>query len=517
MASREPVSDAASVTAGDVTVTARGEVRAAAERMLGRLWIDRIAERFAAGDAASGERAVCGPAAPVDVPATPPAPGAVVVLGEGPSVRAAALLARRFGGASPIVVDGAEPGPLRRLADDPMRLREAHAVVTGGVRCEPARRAFTGLLRAAGVPAAEIAARVTVVAEPGSAAAAVAGREGHRLVAAPAPAVFGALSPYALVPAALAGADLTWALEEAATVSAALAAPDGNPGLALGAVLGGAARAGRGVVVLAASPGTPAGLAEWTAELFAGATRGRLLPVVQFGGMPLRPGPDRFLLSFGGRPHQDDATISGSPAARLAVLEYAAAVAAHLLGVEPPVAELPGAQAIGTVHGPFPEPPPAFTDGYGRDAVEVRTHDAAFAAAGALRPLLDEVARRAGDGHLALTAFLDADPVYGQGTRVRRLAGVLAARAARPVTVAWGCRYPAIGHDLSEKGVHVVLTGEAGRDVAVPGLPGIGLGPVRRAEAAPLGAGGARPVVRLHLRDREAGLHRLLECARSGT
>ena len=60
---------------------------------------------------------------------------------------------------------------------------------------------------------------------------------------------------------------------------------------------------------------------------------------------------------------------------------------------------------------------------------------------------------------------------------------LLASRCARPVIVSWGRRYPAFGNDL--------------RDARAARADG-------------------RPVVRLHLQDRWAGLARLLDSARGG-
>jgi glucose-6-phosphate isomerase len=86
------------------------------------------------------------------------------------------------------------------------------------------------------------------------------------------------------------------------------------------------------------------------------------------------------------------------------------------------------------------------------------------------------------------------------------------------VTISWGARYPAIGNDHREKGVYLMMTGNVVHDVPVPGRHQR-LGPlqVSRALGEARGATRAgRPVVRLHLQDRWAGLARLLESARGG-
>ncbi|WP_433338233.1 glucose-6-phosphate isomerase [Spirillospora sp. CA-294931] len=526
------------VVSGEMSITALGPIREAAERMLGRLWIDEIPVRLASEDprlwpsstAAGAEvRALCWPGQPGPARAVlgrlrelreeALADGLteVVLLGRGPTTRAAGLLARcRPDGDEPAadaltVLDGPEPAALLRASGDPDRLRRALVVVTGNDQAtDTLRRAFVQQLLDAGLTEAEIARRFVVVTEPGGVPAKRAAEAGHALIEAPEATAFGALSPYAVVPAALAGADVATLLERAAAVLPSLTRPENNPGLVLGAILGGAARAGRATVVLGGYPASVPGLADWVAPLLADATRGRVLPIVQRGGMTLMPADDVFLVTLDGRPNQDDATASGPLPDQLVVWEYAAAVAAHLLGADPldPAARLP--------ETPLPDTgeAPAFADPGG---VDVHTADARFAAAPDLDALVESVVARASeDGHLAIVAHLDPDEALGEGARVRRLAALLAARCARPVTITWGCRYPAIGNDHRERGVYLMLTGNAVHDVPVPGrFHHLGalqlaqaLGETRAAERA------GRPVVRLHLQDRWAGLARLLESAR---
>ncbi|WP_051712373.1 hypothetical protein [Spirillospora albida] len=552
-----------SVAAGATAITARGPLRDAAERVLGRLWIDEVPVRLASEDtalwlsAATAEvedRALCWPAQPgpgravleraAELRARALEAGLteVVLLGGGVPALAAQAIVRNAealtgGEAKPgetgapadeddpagrdpeplrlTVLDGPEPGPVLRLADDPERLGRTLIVVTGDdPGTEALQQVFLRLLAEAGLSAAEVAERFVTVAEPGSAAARRAAEAGHALVEAPAPTVFGALSPYALVPAVLAGADGAALLDEATTALPALTRPENNPGLVLGAILGGAARAGRGTVVLGGYAAARPGLAAWIAALLGGATGGRLTPIVQDGGYTVLPGPDLFLVTLDGRPHQDDATVSGPPAAQFVVWEYAAAVAAYLLDADPLASAAPAPLALDDGAGD-----PLFTDGEPGRAIEAYGTDPAFTAASGLEPLLDALAGRVGpDEHLAVLVYLDPDREHGDGARVRRLAAVLAARCARPVTVGWGHRDPAIGHDLRERGVYLVVTGNVVRDVPVPGRHhrlgmlqlARALGDARAARAL------GRPVARLHLQDRRAGLERLLDAARGG-
>ncbi|MFD0533903.1 hypothetical protein ACFQY7_09090 [Actinomadura luteofluorescens] len=145
------------------------------------------------------------------------------------------------------MLDGPDPGAPLRIRQDPERLNRTAFVVTGDdPATEALREVFAEALREEGLSPDGIARRFVTVAEPGAAAAKHAAETGLPLVEAPAPTAFGALSPYALVPAALAGADIATLLEEATAVLPSLTRPENNPGLVLGAILGGAARPGGG-------------------------------------------------------------------------------------------------------------------------------------------------------------------------------------------------------------------------------------------------------------------------------
>ncbi|GAA2591140.1 glucose-6-phosphate isomerase [Actinomadura fulvescens] len=527
------------VVSGNTTVTARGPVKDAAERMLGRLWIDQVPVRLASEDpalwpsaaaAADDGRTLCWPGQPGasrallarlgELRAAARAEGLteLALLGRGAPARAAGLIARNSAAGRPLtLLESAEPGPVVRLGADHERLRRTMVVVTGDdTVTETLRRIFVQMFQDLSLSAAQIARRFVTVAEPGAASAKRADEAGHALIEAPARTPFGALSPYALVPAALAGTDVARLLEQATTVLPALTRPENNPGLVLGAILGGAARAGRTTVVLGDYPASLPGLADWAAVLLAEATGGRILPLVQHGGLPVVPSDDVFLVTLDGRPRQDDATVTAPPSAQLVVWEYAAAVAAQLLGVDPLTPERAPAAAAGggTVES---VPPAMLVEGEPGQAVEVHTHDPVLGGATDLAGLFDALAERVGaDGHLAIVAHLDPDRARGQGAQVRRLGALLAARCARPVTISWGSRYPAVGNDRLERGVYLVLTGNVVHDVPVPDrhhrLSRLQL--ARALSEARAARNGGRPVVRLHLQNRWAGLARLLESAR---
>jgi glucose-6-phosphate isomerase len=115
-------------------------------------------------------------------------------------------------------------------------------------------------------------------------------------------------------------------------------------------------------------------------------------------------------------------------------------------------------------------------------------------------------------------AYLDR----GADADAARLRGALAARTLHPVTFGWGPRFL---HSTGQyhkggpqRGVFLQVTGAVSDDVAVPGRP-FSLGRLQRAQA--LGDLGAlrqrdRPAVRVHLRDRAAGIAQLLRAAGAG-
>lgn len=552
--------DFTAVHAGEVRITAQGEVRAAAERMFGRLWIDRVPDLLAAEDPGLWPTgpAACRPARPEPARALLPrlaelagharAEGLtdVLLIGTGPQARAADLIARAgpvdepstVGDGPPgrlTVLDGKDPGPLLRVALDDRRLLRTIVVLTAHQPGPDAlRQVFARTLAGKGLSQAEIARRFVVVADSGSALAALGRDAGHLAFEAPgadpAGQVFGALSASALVPAALAGVDVAALLDQAESVLPSLGRPENNPGLILGAMLGGCVRVGRDKLVLGDFSARWPGLSAWISALLTGATEGALLPIVQDGGLPLAPAGDLFQIVLDGRPHQDDATVSGPLGAQLVLWEHAAAVAAHLLGTDPFTAgrsrPAPHGMDPGSGHalpdgagGQVAPTGPLFTAGAAAKSVEVYADEERFPHVkdlnGVLDALIDTVPV---DGYFSVMAYMDPDRVHGQGNGVRRLAALLAARCSRPVTINWRPLYPVPTDDVMENGVFLILTGNVPHDAAVPDMR-CRLSGLQLAEA--LGAVRAltergRPVVRLHLHDRWTGITHLLEAARGG-
>jgi glucose-6-phosphate isomerase len=127
------------------------------------------------------------------------------------------------------------------------------------------------------------------------------------------------------------------------------------------------------------------------------------------------------------------------------------------------------------------------------------------------------LSRLSANGYLAVMAYLDREGADAALADVRR---PLAIRTRRPVTFGWGPRFL---HSTGQyhkggppTGVFLQVTGAVEDDLAVPGRP-FTFGQLITAQAAgdaQVLADHNRPVLRLHLTDRAAGLSRLLEVLR---
>jgi len=451
----------------------------------------------------------------------------VVLAGMGGSSLAPEVISRSAG--VPLtVLDTTDPQQVAAALRD--RLETALVVVSSKsgstVETDSHRRIYERAFAGLGLSPEQVARRFVVVTDPGSPLEKTADEAGYHVVLAD-PNVGGrysALTAFGLVPAALAGADVTRLLDEADSVASVLAGTSDNPGLALGAALGGYALAGHDKAVLADCGSGLAGFGDWAEQLIAESTgkdgHGILPVVVEGESAPgFSPGPDVHLIALGDPAGPVDTVISGPLGAQFLVWEYAVAVAGRLLGVnpfdQPNVTESKDntrrllAEAG---DGPLPAGEPAFTDG----AIDVHGDADFIAGAADLAGLLDAVLWSLPEsGYLAIMAYLDR---VGDAD-AQRLRTALAARTPHPVTFGWAPRFL---HSTGQyhkggpqSGVFLQITGALAEDVEVPGEP-YTLGRLQLAQA--LGDLGAlsrrgRPAIRLHLRDRPAGVAQLLAAA----
>ncbi|MGH3787159.1 MAG: glucose-6-phosphate isomerase [Pseudonocardiaceae bacterium] len=417
------------------------------------------------------------------------------------------------------VLDTTDPGQVTdALAGDLERTVLVVSSKSGStVETDSHRRVFAEAFAAAGL---DPAAHLVVVTDPGSPLQQIAEAQGYRSVITADPNVGGrysALTAFGLVPAGLAGADIATLLDDAAQVAPLLAGDDpANPALRLAAALAAGHSAGTDKVALADTGSEIVGFADWAEQLIAEST-GKdgtgLLPVVVEG--PAAPGfadagPDVTTVAIGPAVEAAAVSVEGTLGAQFLIWEHATAVVGRMLLINPfdqpdvEAAKVAARSQLTDATGPAVAP--AFVDGdvavypagYWLPA-DVSTLDDALRALIAAVPSL---------GYLAVQAYLDR--IADASAAVLR--AELARRTHLQTTFGWGPRflhstgqYHKGGH---QNGAFLQLTGAVERDIPVPDTP-FTLGELQRAQAlgdAEVLAAHGRPVLRLHLRDRAAGL-----------
>jgi glucose-6-phosphate isomerase len=395
----------------------------------------------------------------------------VVLAGMGGSSLAPEVIAATAG-VQLTILDTTDAGQIRAALAD--RLASTVVVVSsksgGTLETDSHRRTYEHAFTEAGI---DPRGRIVVVTDPGSPLEQIARDAGYRVFLADSDVGgrYSALSAFGVVPSFLAGVDVAGLLTDAEGLLATLGGDVDNPSLALGAVLGAAGLEGRDKVVLADFGSGHPGFGDWAEQLIAEST-GKLgtglLPVVVEGvdAPDFSDAADRHLVTLGAELKIDGTTVSGSLGAQFLAWEYATAVAGRVLGINP-----------------FDQP----------NVQESKDNT----------------------GKLAVMAYLDRHA----DASAALLRKTLAARTERPVTFGWAPRFLHSTGQFHKGGPQVgaflQITGVVENDLAIPGRP-FGFARLQLAQA--LGDLGAlqqrgRPVVRLHLRDRTAGLQQLLSAA----
>lgn len=455
----------------------------------------------------------------------------VVLCGMGGSSLAPEVISRTLG--RPLtILDTTDPGQLRAALAD--RLERTVVVVASKsgstVETDSQRRAYWQAFLDTGMSEAEAGRHFVIVTDPGSPLAATAAEMGAFTVLAD-PNVggrFAALTAFGLVPTALAGVEVAELLDQAGAFAGSLAGERDNPALALGAALGAAATAGRDKVALVSDGSGIDGLGDWAEQLIAESTgksgSGILPVVVESPTSPGATGEGILTISYGGAltagelsggegpGGTPDVAVNGPLGAQFLAWEYAVAVAGMVLGIDtfnqPNVTESKENTNRILASG-APTEQPSFTEG----AIEVYAPAGVpNDLAGAVRWLIDGVDD---DGYLAVMAYLDR----GADADAARLRPALAEALSPPVTFGWGPRFLHSTGQYHKGGPQVgsflQLTGTVDVDLPVPGKP-YSFGELQAAQAAgdrQALADRKRPVLRLHLTDRSAGVTQLLEAA----
>lgn len=447
----------------------------------------------------------------------------IVLCGMGGSSLAPEVIAGTAG-VELTVLDSTDPEQVSAALAD--RLAETAIVVSSKsgstVETDSQRRVFEKAFNDAGIDAKS---RIIIVTDPGSPLDKASREAGYRAVFNADPNVggrFSALTAFGLVPCGLAGVDIQAFLDEAEEAAEILNEDStDNIGLALGIALGGTSPL-RNKIVIAEDGSGIVGFADWAEQLIAEST-GKL----GTGVLPVVAGPDSPEALGGAEDvlvvrlvsadadielRENEVAIAGGLASQMFVWEFATSVAGRLLGINPfdqPDVEAAKVAARGLLDA-RPEPTPAaFTDG----AVEVRGGEwlgSADSVTDAVQALLGQLGA---DGYLSVQAYLDRithAPLEG-------IRDELAAVSGRPVTFGWGPRFlhstgqfhkggPAIG-------VFLQITAASSTDLEIPERP-FTFGQLIAAQAsgdAQVLEGHDRPVLRLHLTERAAGVAQLQE------
>lgn len=451
----------------------------------------------------------------------------IVLCGMGGSSLAPEVIAGTAG-VELTVLDSTDPEQVGAALAD--RLSETAIVVSSKsgstLETDSQRRIFEHAFTEAGIDAKS---RIIIVTDPGSPLDKASREAGYRAIFNADPNVGGrysALTAFGLVPSGLAGVDIQSFLDEAEE-AAEILNEDAleNIGLALGTALGGTNPL-RDKIVIAEDGSGIVGFADWAEQLIAEST-GKL----GTGVLPVVAGPSAPEVSSGAEDvlvvrlvgadadvelGENEVAIAGGLAAQMMVWEFATAVAGRLLGINPfdqPDVEAAKVAARGLLDAQ-PEPTPAaFTDG----AIEVRGGEwlgSAGTAAEAVSALLSQLDT---NGYLSVQAYFDR-LAYSQLEGIR---DELAQLSRRPVTFGWGPRFlhstgqfhkggPAIG-------VFLQVTAASSEDLAIPERP-FTFGELIAAQAAgdaQVLSEHGRPVLRLHLTERAAGVAQLQEIVSS--
>lgn len=429
------------------------------------------------------------------------------------------------------VLDSTDPDQVRNALAD--RLAQTAIVVSSKsgstLETDSIKRVFEATFTEAGLDAAS---RIIIVTDPGSPMDEDARRAGYREVFNADPHVGGrysALTAFGLVPSGLAGADIEALLDDAEEAGEFLAEDSAdNIALRLGAVLGGTDPLRDKLVIVDEGSGI-VGFADWAEQLIAEST-GKLgtgiLPVVAFPDSPevSSDAPDILVVRLTG---EDDSVelssnqvaVAGSLGAQLLAWEYATVIAGRLLGINP--FDQPDVEAAkNAARGLLDERPQARPADFMDGVIEVRAEPGLLGTSGsvsdAVTALLNQLPE---NGYLSVQAYFDRI-TYASLEGIR---DGLAAAADRPVTFGWGPRFlhstgqfhkggPAIG-------VFLQITAEATEDLAIPDRP-FSFGDLIAAQAAGdarVLAEHGRPVLRLHLRNRAAGVQQLASVVSSLT
>ncbi len=299
-------------------------------------------------------------------------------------------------------------------------------------------------------------AQWVAITDPGSQLEALANERGFRGVFNGEPTIGGrysALSPFGMVPAALAGIDVDALLESAERMAERCRSDEGNPGYALGAGFGLGWSEGRDKICIADTDG---GFGLWAEQLIAEST-GKLGKGLVPAPGESPEGPDRQWVV----PDLDGAATLGGEFFRW---EFAVAVAATWLEINP--FDQPDVQAAKDK----------------TNEVLATGHDPTLDDEGSIDALVAEA--REGD-YACVQAFIA--PSEANDRRIAQIAGELRSRTGCVVTHGYGPRYLHSTGQLHKggpnTGLFLQVVDDGGEELAIPEKP-FGFRRFIRAQAA---------------------------------
>jgi transaldolase / glucose-6-phosphate isomerase len=467
------------------------------------------------------------------------------VLGMGGSSLAPELFSRVFGS-----VDGLEVRILDSTHPDVVRAFRSWATSQRTLFCLSSKSGSTTEPNAFQAAMAEMAPALDFIAitDPGTSLAELARvQEFRAIIEAPRDVGgrYSALSVFGLVPAALAGVDVRGLLERAQRMAAACRTGDAaaNPGLVLGAAIGEAALAGRDKLTILVAPRL-ASFGDWAEQLVAESTgkAGKgIVPVVgEPIGAPEDYGDDRFFvaMTLAGEPSAELEDLArrlvdlGHPVRRIELAdsldigaefvrwEVATAAAGVVLGIDP--FDQPNVQeskdatkellAAFRAGGSLPQPAPMVSEqGIAVTADPAALGDTPVSVDGAVAQLIGLA--RPGRDYVGILAYLPPEAPIAE--RLQRIRGRIRDALGVATTLGFGPRFLHSTGQLHkggpDGGVFLQVTDDPAKDLPIPGWEE-SFGTLVAAQAlgdlTALQRHGRR-VLRLHLREREAGLERL--------
>lgn len=451
----------------------------------------------------------------------------IVLCGMGGSSLAPEVMTRTAG-IQLDVLDSTNPAQVQNAVSENI---ERTAIVVSSksgstVETDSQRRAFVASFEAAGINPAE---RIIIVTDPGSPLEQASREAGYTVFLAD-PNVggrFSALTAFGLVPAGLAGLDITAFLMRAESVSTELGEDStSNPGLLLGAAIAGGSPI-KTYLGLVADATDIVGFGDWAEQLIAESTgkEGKgLLPVVLDTDAPEigLPIPDlqiaRLVKDAAETPAVgDEINISGDLAEQMLLWEVAVSVAGEILGINP--FDQPDVESAKSAARELLDATPAPEAAvFVEDAIAVRGTatilDGHTDVRGTIASLLAALPEH---GYVSVQAYADR---IGQ-PELEEIRDLIAHRARRPVTFGWAPRFL---HSTGQfhkggprVGVFLQITTNENVDLEITDRP-FTFGQLIRAQAAGDASvleGHGMPVLRLELTDPGAGAEQLLDALRS--